>query len=156
MDNIYQRINAIQKEVGYVKKDTEVGFGNNTYKAVSHDAVLAILRGQLVEKNIIVVPQQRDLGATLKTGETAKGKAWILFRALYDIKYICADNPTDFLVVSVEGHGEDQNDKADGKAITYACKMAHLKLFMLATGINDEERIEEKAESCQNNAPTFR
>ncbi len=146
MDNIYQRINAIQKEVGYVKKDTEVGFGNNTYKAVSHDAVLASLREQLVEKNIIVVPQQRDLGSTLKTGETAKGKDWILFRALYDIKYICADNPTDFLVVSVEGHGEDQNDKADGKAITYACKMAHLKLFLLATGINDEERMEEKPE----------
>jgi hypothetical protein len=144
MTNIYQRINEIQKAVGYVKKDATVGFGNNTYKAVSHDAVLDSLREQLVKHDVVVVPQQRDLGVTLKTGETAKGKDWTLFRALYDIKYVCADNPTDFLIVSVEGHGEDQNDKADGKAITYACKMAHLKLFLLATGINDEERHEEK------------
>lgn len=143
MDNIYQRINAIQQVVGYVKKDADVGFGNAAYKAVTHDAVMSKLREQIVEKKIIVVPQQRDLGATLKTGETAKGKDWILFRALYDIHYVCADNPSDFLIVSVEGHGEDQNDKADGKALSYACKSAHLKLFLLATVENDEERLEE-------------
>lgn len=157
MDNIYQRVNAIQQSVGYVKKDADVGFGNAAYKAVTHDAVMSKLREQLVEKKIVVVPHQRDLGATQKTGETTKGKDWILFRALYDIHYVCADNPTDFLVVSVEGHGEDQNDKADGKALSYACKSAHLKLFLLATGENDEERVEtdnvSKSQPRQNNRP---
>ncbi len=144
MDNIYQRINAIQQAVSYVKKDAEVGFGSNTYTAVTHDAVLSKLREQFIDKKIIVVPRQRDLGATQKTGETAKGKDWILFRSLYDIYYVCADNPSDLLTVTVEGHGEDINDKADGKALSYACKMANLKLFLLATGDNDEARMEEK------------
>ena len=37
--NIYQRIAAVQKECGYIKKDTEVGFVNNKYKGTSHDGV---------------------------------------------------------------------------------------------------------------------
>jgi hypothetical protein len=152
--NIHQRINAIQKEVSYVKKDAEVGFGSNSYTAVSHDAVLSKLREQFIEKEITVIPQQRDLGVTQKTGETAKGKDWILFRALYDIRYVCADNPSDFLTVSVEGHGEDINDKADGKALSYACKSANLKLLLLATGDNDEERMEHKNKTQSSNTVT--
>ena len=142
METIYQRIHAIQKEVDYVKKDAKISMGSGSYTAVSHDKVLDALRAQLVAKKIIVVPQQRSLGEVLVTGHTNGGKAWVLFRALYDIHYICADNKEDFLTVTVEGHGEDTNDKADGKALSYACKSANLKLFLLATGDNDEARME--------------
>lgn len=36
----------------------------------------------------------------------------------------------------------DAGDKAPGKAITYASKISHLKVFGIETGVNDESREE--------------
>ena len=42
--NLYQRINEIRKKVDYIQKDKAVSTGGGSYKAVTHDAVTAILR----------------------------------------------------------------------------------------------------------------
>ena len=54
--NIYQRINAVQKQVKYIKKDSVVSTGSGSYQAVSHDNVISELRGHLIEQGILVIP----------------------------------------------------------------------------------------------------
>ncbi|MCP4103652.1 MAG: hypothetical protein GY750_19865, partial [Lentisphaerae bacterium] len=50
--NIFQRINAVRKEVEYVRKDANV----QGYKAVTHDMVTAVLRDSLINHGIIIAP----------------------------------------------------------------------------------------------------
>ena len=56
--NIYQRINAVMKVVEYVQKDATVSTGGGSYKAVSHDMVLAVLRKEMVSHGIVVRVEQ--------------------------------------------------------------------------------------------------
>lgn len=140
--NIYQRINAVQTEVSLVSKDTTVGYGNNSYKAVSHDGVLKSLRSSLVTHGIVCEPKQIGKGTSVD-GFTNNGKPKIRFEAVFDVAFINMDNPEDKVVATVEAHADDSGDKAPGKAISYATKTAMLKVFYIETGENDEERIEQ-------------
>lgn len=138
--NIYEKLNEIRKSVAYVKKDSTVGFGQNSYKAVSHDAVTTLTRNFFVEQGIIIVPMQKEKGISID-GETKSGGKKIRFEAMYDIKFVNMEDAHDFLTVTVEAHAEDNSDKAPGKALSYATKSAMLKVLMIETGEDDEEGI---------------
>ncbi len=142
--NIYQRINAVMKEVEYVQKDKAVSGGGANYKAVTHDQAVSVIRKSLVAHGIVINPtqvsgeflQMRDLNATpnqIKMG---------LYTGTYDVNFVNMDKPEDKVTVTVQAHANDNGDKAPGKAMTYAVKTAILKQFTLETGENDESRQE--------------
>lgn len=143
--NIYQRINAVMKEVQYVQKDKAVSGGGANYKAVTHDQAVSVIRQALVNNGIVIQPvqtkgeflQMRDLNASptpIKMG---------LYSGCYDVHFVNMDKPEDRTTVSVEAHANDNGDKAPGKAMTYAVKTAILKQFTLETGEDDESRSEQ-------------
>ena len=127
-------------KVSFVHKDTNVGFGNNSFKAVSHDKVTEVTRSHFIEAGVMVIPSQQSKGISVE-GMTKNGSAKIRFEAVYDIKFINMDDPLDYITVSVEAHGEGSDDKCAGKALSYAVKSAMLKVLMLETGENDEEGV---------------
>ena len=140
--NIYQKINAVMKDVEYVQKDTNVTGSGGGYKAVSHDQVISVARKSFVLHGIVVAPSQvkgeflqmRDINATpnpIKMG---------LYSGVYEISFINTDDGNDKVTVSLESHANDNGDKATGKALTYAVKNAILKVLSLETGENDEGR----------------
>lgn len=142
--NIYQRINAVMKEVEYVQKDKAVSGGGANYKAVTHDQAVSVIRKSLVKNGIVIKPVQvsgeflemRNMNATpnpVKMG---------LYSGSYDVFFINIDDPQDSSCLSVHAHASDNGDKAPGKAMTYAVKTAILKQFTLETGENDESRQE--------------
>ncbi len=142
--NIYQRINAVMKDVDYVKKDKSVSGGGANYKAVTHDQAVSVIRAALVEHGVVIQPvqikgeflQMRDLNATpqpIKMG---------LYSGSYDIHFVNIDKPEERSTISVEAHANDNGDKAPGKAMTYAVKTAILKQFTLESGEDDESRAE--------------
>ncbi len=135
--NIYQRINAVQRKVKYVQKDAQIN-GGGSYKAVSHDNVVSVLREEMVKAGIISYPDQ--LKAKRSKEQTANGKPYFLYTGRYAIHFVNADNPEDRLIVTIEADGADNADKAPGKAVTYATKAAMLKVFNLETGENEESR----------------
>lgn len=137
--NIYQRINEVRKAVGYAKKDKEVS-GQN-YKAVTHDAITALVRNHLIEQGILIVPRLMS-SVVLDVGKTAKGATIIRYEGKYEIDFINCDRPEDRVTVPGEAHANDSSDKAPGKATSYATKYAMLKLFSIETGENDEGRVE--------------
>ncbi|MDQ1341161.1 MAG: hypothetical protein QG567_2319 [Campylobacterota bacterium] len=136
---IYKKINDVMKKVGFVTKDTTVGFGNNSYKAVSHDKVTEIVRPFFADAGIMIVPRQTAKGISID-GKTSKGNDKIRFEALYDIDFIDCEDESK-LTVTIEAHAEGSDDKCAGKALSYAVKNAILKVLMLETGENDEEGV---------------
>ncbi len=140
--NIYQKIADVQKAVAKVAKDTTVKAGGGSYKAVSHDAVLSAIREAVIDAGIVITPTQMGKGVVVP-GQTNSGNYKHRFEAVYSIEFINIDEPADRHSVEVEAHADDNGDKAPGKAISYATKTAQLKVFLLATGENDEERMED-------------
>lgn len=135
--NIFQRINEIRKQVGYLQKDANV----QGYKAITHDMVTSALREHLIEQCILIVPRQME-GRCIDVGQTAKGATIIRYEADYEVDFVNGDNPEDKVTVRQESHANDHGDKAPGKACSYAVKYAMLKLFSIETGESEESRVE--------------
>jgi hypothetical protein len=104
--NIYQRINAVQKTVEYVQKDAKVstGAGGASYKAVSHDMVIAVLRPAMVKEGIVVrLEQISSAMLQLRGGENKQH----LYSGDYAVHFINMDNPADFATVTITAHAND-------------------------------------------------
>jgi len=144
--NIYQRINAVMKQIEFVQKDTSIsGGGGGSYSAVSHDMVTAVLRKHLVEQGIVIHLEQlhSEILVQRKIEKKETDIKMMLYSGDYGISFVNIDNPEDRVTVTINAHAMDNGDKAPGKAASYATKMAMLKMFSLETGENDESRTHE-------------
>lgn len=138
--NIYQRINAVRKAIGYVQKDKAVSTGGGSYKAVTHDAVTGMVRAALIDNGVIVVPSVISSVFHPKEPD-AKQR---LYEATYQIEFVNMDDPADRIVTNQNAHALDNGDKAPGKAMSYATKYAILKLFNIETGEEEESRYQQE------------
>lgn len=138
--NIFQRINAVRKEISYIQKDKAVSTGGGSYRAVTHDAVTGMLRASLIDHGIIVVPSQ-TMGVFNPKEPDSKQR---LYEANYRVSFINMDDPQDCVCVDVNAHALDNGDKAPGKAMSYATKYAMLKLFSIETGEDEESRYQRE------------
>lgn len=136
--NIHQRINEVRKKIDYIKKDKSV----QTYKAVTHDQVTAMVRDHLVAHGVVIYPHLVS-SVTVATGETtSKGTPIIRVEAVYEFTFVNIEDGNDKFTASVSAHANDQGDKAPGKALSYAKKALILKVFEIETGEDDESRYE--------------
>lgn len=123
--NIHQRVLAVMAAVPYVQKvQRKTGM---QYTFVNRDAVVSKLRVAMIEHGITYFP-------TL-VNHTVDGNR---IQAVVAHTYTNADNPLDCILFTTLGYGIDPQDKGPGKAMTYAEKTAHLKLFMIEAGDEDE------------------
>lgn len=129
---IYKAIAGVMSEGLYIKRGSA---GQGT--GVLYDEVIALVRDAMVKHNIIVFP------SLIEDGERETKKGAYIYEAKYAIKYVCTLDGSSETVIS-SAHAQDGGDKAPGKTMTYATKSAHVKVFGLETGINDESRAEEK------------
>ena len=138
--NIYQRINAVRKAIGYVQKDKAVSTGGGSYKAVTHDAVTGMVRAALIEHGVVIVPSVLHAVFHPKEPE-AKQR---LYEATYQVDFVNMDHPEERISINVNAHAMDNGDKAPGKAMSYATKYAILKLFNIETGEDEESRYQQE------------
>ena len=142
---LVERILWVRNRVGTLGKDAQVGTGGSTYKAITHDKVTRYLRPKLCQAGIFtamtcVEATDADTGAV-----TGKGRKIVQHRAVFEITFANAHDSGDKLTVRQFAYADDYGDKAPGKAASYAMKYALLKMFMVETGEDDEERIREDA-----------
>ena len=107
--------------------------GNN-FRAISEKAILDVLDPILEEQGIFYTVFTKDPRLEIREAYGAKGKklqfiAWLTV----DINFYDKENHYLSHIESV-GMGIDDNDKAMGKAYTYAIKYGLLKLFRLRYG----------------------
>jgi hypothetical protein len=136
--NLYQRINEVRKEINYVKKDKNVG----TYKAVTHDQVTGMVRQHMVKHGIVSYPVFVEGSMNLLIDQDGNMGKQARYEATYDFVFVNADEPQETLTIRVQSHGMDSQDKAPGKALSYAKKYAILKLFEIETGEDEESRYQ--------------
>jgi len=121
------------KEITYVKRGSA---GQGT--GVLYDEVICNLQPLLIKHGIVVTVD------FLADGSRLTGKGNYIYEGYFDVHYINIDKPEDKFTSKIVAHAMDSGDKAPGKAITYASKIAHLKTFGYETGDNDESRAESR------------
>lgn len=139
--NLYQRLNLCMEEVTYLQKDDTVSTGANSkpYKAISDEHVTEECRKAFVKHGIVIVQiasvHKRD-DTVLESEYNGQKKQTISRIATLDNTYrvINIDDPKDYIDAVSSGTGVDSQDKAVGKAATYARKYLQLNLLLIPTG----------------------
>ena len=136
--NIFQKISEVMKAVEYLTKDDKVEFGTTKYKAISEEKVTTAVRKELVKQGIVIIPimQESTVTELIRTEKSVNQRADVHTR--YRIQNI--DDVNDFIEVESNGSGVDTQDKAVGKAMTYAYKYMLLRTFAIPTG-EDPDKI---------------
>jgi hypothetical protein len=128
--NVYQRLNAIKKEVTYIQKDKKV----ESYYAVTHDAVTRLTHPHFVRWGVLVEPHELSSVTVLSGMTTAKGIPYVRFEGRYRVDFVNVDIPSERASIDVTAHALDHGDKAPGKGLSYATKAAVLKMLQLESG----------------------
>ena len=136
--NIFEKINAVMKEIEYLTKDDKVEFGTTKYKAISEEKVTTAVRNELVKQGIVILPieQQSENKELIRTDKSVNMLTSVHVK--YRIQNI--EDTTDYIEVESNGTGVDTQDKGVGKAMTYAYKYMLLRTFAIPTG-EDPDKI---------------
>ena len=128
------------KEVQNLQKDMTVGSGNYAYKAISETKVTSEVRKSLIKHGLVFyqseILKNKMIPIVSKEGKTS----WL---SLVTVRYCLIDAEEEKgLPIKVEsiGSGIDSQDKATGKALTYAYKYALLRLFAIPTGEDPDRK----------------
>lgn len=143
--NIYQRMSAATSEISRVAKNLNVGFGNSSYKAVGEADVLAAVKPIEEKYGIYSYPVSREIieSGVLESVSEYQGKSTtkkqFQMRVSTIYRFVNVDNPEEYIDITTYGDGVDSQDKAPGKAMTYADKYALLKAYKIETGDDPDQ-----------------
>ena len=144
--NIYQRMSAITNEISRVAKNLNVDQGKSSYKAVGEADVLAAVKPAEDKYGVYSFPVDREiiessvLTTTNYQGQERK-QQFMRLRTVY--RFVNVDKPEEFIEIATYGDGVDSQDKAPGKAMTYADKYALLKAYKIITGDDPDQKASE-------------
>lgn len=135
--NIYERMKNITAGLATVAKNLEVELPNGRgYKAVSEGDVLRAVKPLEAEHGVYSYPVDRRIVESGEIVNTYKGneKKSLFVRIETRYRFVNIDEPSEYVDVITYGDGVDSQDKAPGKAMTYADKYALLKAYKIQTG----------------------
>ena len=138
--NIFQKMLLATEKISRVAKNLNVGNGQNQYKAVSEVDVLNAVKPIEIECGIYSYPVSREiidtniLTSTTEFDGKTKEKKQLFMRLEVKYRFVNTDKPDEFIDITTYGDGVDTQDKAPGKAMTYADKYALLKAYKIETG----------------------
>lgn len=144
--NIFYRMSKITQEMSRVAKNLEVGYGKSRYKAVGEADVLAAVKPLEAENGVYSYPVSREIvdsGVLTTTGYDGKEKNQMYMRIKTVYRFICIDNPNSYIDIESFADGVDSQDKACGKAMTYADKYALMKAYKIITGDDPDQNMSE-------------
>lgn len=146
-DNIFYRMSKITEEISVVAKNLSVGYGKNSYKAVGEADVLAAVKPIEAKHGVYSYPVSREIidsGVLTTSGYDGKEKNQMYMRIKTVYRFLCIDNPDSFIDIESFADGVDSQDKAPGKAMTYADKYALLKAYKIITGDDPDQNMSEE------------
>ena len=127
-------IKAVQKDKRLIPDLLKAENGNN-FRAVSESAILDVINPILIEHEWFYEIRVKKSDLQIREAFGAKGKK-LQFIATIEVAVVFHNClfPEEMVGTESVGMGIDDNDKAMGKAYTYAVKYALLKLFRLRFG----------------------
>ncbi len=133
---------AVMAEVKGVEKSMNVGTGGSSYKGVSDRDVKIAIGRAMQRHGLVILPVAVEDSVTTdrwqetnQYGTKTKQQTTVSVKTKY--KLIHAPSG-ECEILAGYGHGTDSQDKAAGKATTYALKYALLYTFLVPTGDIDD------------------
>lgn len=143
--NIYEKMLNVTNEIKNVNKNLEVGVGKSAYKAVGEADILKVVKELEYKYKIYSYPIDRniidkDVLQTRKeyNGQVTEGNQ-LFMRLEVVYRFVNIENPEEFVDIKTYGDGIDTQDKAPGKAMTYADKYALMKAYKIITGEDPDQ-----------------
>lgn len=145
--NIFQKMSLATDKIRTVAKNLKVGEGTKSeYKAVSETDVLNAVKPIEVELGIYSYPYERttlkEERITFKNKYGESESFVIRLETIY--RFVNVDKPDEFIDIKTYGDGVDSQDKAPGKAMTYADKYALLKAYKIQTGEDPDKDLSQE------------
>ena len=135
--NLYEKIQLVSNDVRNISKDTTVGSGSYSYKAVSDIDVTLAVKDAETKYRLVSIPIKQDLINSevirIQKKNNEEGLTYVDTIKM-TIRIIDLDEPSQFIEIESFGKGIDSGDKGFGKASTYARKYALLNAYKIATG----------------------
>ena len=132
----------VMKSVKGIEKSSTIGSGNNSYKGVSDQEVKKIIGEAMTKQGLCILPI--NISANTKVDrwqESYQGQDPRMKQSVHvevTTKYLLLHESGESMEIAGYGHGVDSQDKAAGKATTYALKYALLYSFLVPTGKIDD------------------
>lgn len=150
--NLFQKMLKISEEVGWVAKNLTISMGAGKYKGVSENDVISAIKPLEVKYGIFSYPTKHEIAESADMERTAfRDKQPVVIidkfiRVKTTYRFVNVDNPAEFLEIETLGDGVDPQDKASGKAQTYADKYALLKGYKIPTGDDPDQETSKEYE----------
>ncbi len=160
--NIFQRMSAATSEISRVAKNLNVGFGKSSYKATGEADVLAAVKPIEEKYGIYSYPVSREVieSGVLESVSEYNGekttKKQFQMRVSTVYRFVNIDKPEEYIDITTYGDGVDSQDKAPGKAMTYADKYALLKAYKIMTGDDPDQNASGEVKSYSRKNPEAR
>lgn len=129
---ISELIKDIQK-MGTLKPDLTKSENGNNFRAISEKAILDAIEPLFEINDIYYTTEFKKSEVHISEAYGKNGKK-LIFCANVELKVIFYRGDTEIASTESVGMGIDDNDKAMGKAYTYALKYALIKFFRLRFG----------------------
>lgn len=156
--NIFEKLAKITAELPTIAKNLTVSTGKNqSYKAVGEGDVLRAVKSLEAKYGVYSYPCSREIveacvltkKKAFKDELTETTQQFMRVKTTY--RFVNVEKPDELIEIDTYGDGVDSQDKAPGKAMTYADKYALLKAYKIETGDDPDQWGSE--ELGKNNAP---
>ena len=155
--NIFQRMLNATSEIDRVEKNLKVDISSRqSYKAVAEADVLEAVKPIEEKYGIYSYPYAREIikdeiitNTTTYEGKTTE-RSSLFMRIKTVYRFVNTDNPQEYIDITTYGDGFDTQDKAPGKAMTYADKYALLKAYKIQTGEDPDAEPSRDSKTSQN------
>lgn len=136
--NIYEKLLAITSEMQTVAKNLTIEMGKGKYKAVGEVDVINAVKPLEVKYGVYSYPVSRVITESKEiTNKYDTINQFMRVETTY--RFVNVENPSEYVDTITYGDGVDSQDKAPGKAMTYADKYALLKAYKVATGDDPDQ-----------------
>lgn len=141
MKAIATAILNVMKAVKGIEKNMQVGTGASSYKGVSDQEVKQIIGTAMAENGLCILPIDVESAVKVDRWEVVYNNQVSQKQSVHaevKTKYLLLHESGESIELAGYGHGVDSQDKAAGKATTYALKYALLYAFLVPTGKIDD------------------
>lgn len=149
---LYEKMYKVMEESEAIEKNMSVGFGSNSYKAISEASVLNAVKPLLRKHKLILFPIKIEAKDMVDTFVTAKGESVRLMTQVKATYKIVDAESGESEILETIGNGVDTQDKASGKAMTYAYKALLQKTFCLFSGEDTDNEHSDDITAKQTKA----
>lgn len=141
MKNLAKAIIAVMKEVKGMEKNSRVGSGGNAYNGTKDQDVKEVFNEALAKNGLCILPigleEETQIDRWEETNQWGTKQKQNVFTKV-KTRYLLLHESGESQEIVGYGHGVDPQDKAAGKATTYALKNALLYTFLTPVGKIDD------------------